>query len=160
MGLEIERKYLVKLEEWAKQQTEKSQHLRQAYLLDDPDKTIRVRTAGDKAYLTFKGRAKGISRLEFEYEIPVNEAHELINNFATATVEKIRHYITYKDKLWEVDEFKGLNEGLWIAEIELNSETEAFELPQWAAQEVTSDPRYLNSRLVKHPYQQWSNTST
>lgn len=155
MGVEIERKFLVKKEQWAAEQPAKSQQLRQAYLSDDPDKTIRVRTADEKGFLTIKGRAKGISRQEFEYEIPLDEAHELINNFASAVVEKIRHYITYEGKLWEVDEFKGLNEGLMVAEIELVDEAEYFALPPWIALEVTDDPRYLNAKLARLPFQQW-----
>lgn len=155
MGLEIERKFLVKLDQWKPAAEHQQQVLRQAYLCDDESKTIRVRTAGDSGYLTIKGRAKGISRLEYEYAIPLDEALALIDSFATAVIEKIRHYIPYKNKLWEVDEFKGLNEGLWVAELELLTEDEAFELPPWAGEEVTHDPRYLNARLVKHPFQHW-----
>lgn len=155
MGLEIERKFLVKPDFWQAAASHEQQYMRQAYICDDESKTIRVRTAGDKAYLTIKGRARGISRQEFEYPIPVAEGNELINTLATATVEKIRHYVYYEQKLWEVDEFKGLNEGLWVAELELASETETFALPPWAGAEVTHDRRYLNSQLVKHPYAQW-----
>lgn len=155
MAVEIERKFLVDRQLWSSQVPEKSRQLRQAYLSDDPDKTIRVRTAGEQGYLTIKGRAKGISRQEFEWEIPLEEAHELINNFAAQVVEKVRHYITYKGKLWEVDEFRGLNEGLLVAEIELTSEEETFEKPDWLQEEVTHDPRYLNAKLAKHPFQQW-----
>ena len=155
MALEIERKFLIDPQLWAQEVPEESRQLRQAYLSDDPDKTIRVRTAGSKGYLTIKGRPKGISRQEYEWEIPVAEAHEIINNFATNVVEKTRHYITYRGKLWEVDEFEGLNKGLMVAEIELQTEEERFEKPAWLREEVTQDPRYLNSRLAKNPYQQW-----
>lgn len=155
MALEIERKFLVAPQLWALQQPEKSKILRQAYLTDDPDKTIRVRTADEQAFFTIKGRAQGISRQEFEWEIPLADAHALINGFASQVVEKVRHYITYGGKLWEVDEFKGLNEGLWVAEIELDSEEESFEKPDWVRQEVTHEARYLNARLARHPYQHW-----
>jgi adenylate cyclase len=155
MGVEIERKFLVKLNFWNNSAGYEQQLLRQAYLCDDADKTIRVRTAGEKGYLTIKGRAKGITRQEFEYTIPMDEANALIDSFATAVVEKIRYFVPYAGKRWEVDCFKGLNEGLWVAELELASEDEAFAMPPWAGEEVTHDPRYLNARLVKHPYQHW-----
>lgn len=156
MGLEIERKFLVKLEHWPVSREHQQLHLRQAYLCDDESKTIRVRTTGVEGFITIKGRARGISRLEYEYTIPLMEAQELINSFATAVVEKIRHYVPYEGKLWEVDEFKGLNEGLWVAELELEQEDEAFAMPPWAGLEVTHDRRYLNSQLIKLPFQHWS----
>lgn len=155
MGIEIERKFLVNKDLWAKESPKQSQPFRQAYLTDDELKTIRVRAAGERGFLTIKSRGKGISRQEFEYEIPVAEAHTLIDNFAQNVIEKMRHFITYKEKLWEVDEFGGANAGLLVAEIELASEDEAFEKPPWLAAEVSLDTRYLNSNLVKNPYRNW-----
>lgn len=155
MGVEIERKFLVDKRIWAKESPERSQPFRQAYLTDDQLKTIRIRTAGDQGYLTIKSRGKGISRQEFEYKIPVAEAHTLIDNFAQNVIEKTRHFITYGGKLWEVDEFQGANAGLLVAEIELASEDEAFEKPPWLATEVSLDTRYLNSNLAKNPYCSW-----
>lgn len=155
MGVEIERKFLVDRKHWLKATPTVSSTIRQAYLSDNPDKTIRVRTADNKGFLTIKGRSKGITRQEFEYEIPLEEAYVLIDNFCSQLVEKTRHYITHAGKLWEVDEFRGSNEGLFVAELELASEDETFEKPEWLGPEVTKDPRYLNSNLAKNPYQNW-----
>lgn len=155
MGIEIERKFLVHKDLWKKEIPTQSTAIRQGYLLADPDKTIRVRVAGDQGYLTVKGRAKGLARLEFEYSIPAGEANELIDHFSVDRIEKIRHYVYYEGKLWEVDEFKGDNEGLHIAEIELTSAEEFFEKPEWIAEEVTMDTRYLNANLAKRPFKQW-----
>lgn len=155
MGIEIERKFLVNKDLWKREEPVKSVIIRQGYLLTDPDKTIRVRVAGEQGYLTIKGRAAGFSRVEFEYEIPVTEAGELIDRFSANRVEKIRHYVQFKGKLWEVDEFKGENEGLLIAEIELRSAEEVFEKPDWVEEEVTTDPRYLNANLAKKPFRHW-----
>lgn len=155
MGVEIERKFLVKQELWATVNSSNSIVIRQAYLSDHPDKTIRVRTAGNKGYLTIKGMAKGITRAEYEWEIPAEEAHELIDHFCTDVIEKTRHFVFFQQKRWEVDEFRGSNQGLLVAEIELQSEDENFEKPVWIGEEVTHDIRYLNSQLIKNPYQQW-----
>lgn len=155
MGIEIERKFIVHKDLWKKEIPTQSTAIRQGYLLADPDKTIRIRVAGDQGYLTVKGRAKGLSRLEFEYPIPAGEANELIDHFSVGRIEKIRHYVNYEGKLWEVDEFKGDNEGLHIAEIELTSAEEFFEKPEWIAEEVTMDTRYLNANLAKSPFKQW-----
>jgi CYTH domain-containing protein len=156
MPLEIEKKYLIKKELWKNEKPFKSILIRQAYLLTDPQKTIRVRVTDTEGFLTIKGATAGISRQEYEYEIPVTDAQKLIDNFTTSLVEKIRHYINYDNKLWEVDEFKGDNEGLFVAEIELNSEDEKYELPSWIGEEVTSDRRYSNSNLIMSPYKSWN----
>jgi adenylate cyclase len=155
MGVEIERKFLVKKDLWLQVRPESSSHLRQAYLSTDPDKTIRVRTADNKGFLTIKGRPKSITRSEFEWEIPLEEAHALIDNFCSDVIEKWRHFIRYQGKLWEVDEFLGNNLGLLVAELELESEEEAFGKPAWIGEEVTLDKRYLNSQLVSNPYCNW-----
>lgn len=155
MGLEIEHKYLLKPESWNNVVPYKSVSLQQAYISTDPEKTIRVRTMNDKAYITIKGKASGARRLEFEYEIPLSDAHELIKNFSTNLVEKTRHYIDVGGKTWEVDEFKGANEGLFVAEIELVSEDEAYPLPDWVDLNITDDQRYANSNLALYPYSSW-----
>jgi adenylate cyclase len=152
MGLEIEHKYLLNREHWVKVVPHKSVLLQQAYISTDPEKTIRVRTLNDKAYITIKGKTSGASRLEFEYEIPLNDAHELIKNFSTNLVEKTRHYVVFEGKTWEVDEFKGANDGLFVAEIELGSEDENYLLPDWVDENVTNDQRYANSNLALNPY--------
>ena len=155
MGVEIERKYLVNHELWAKVKPQKSISIKQSYLSRDPEKTIRLRVADDKGYITIKGPTKGIARKEFEYEIPGEEADELMREFTTDVIEKIRHHVVFENKLWEVDEFKGENEGLIIAEIELESEDETVELPNWIAEEVTTDKRYANSNLIRNPFKTW-----
>ena len=155
MGLEIERKYLLNIQEWGKVRPDKSVLIRQAYLVTEPHKTIRIRVTDLQGFLTIKGAATGISRQEFEYEIPLEEANQLINNFTTNSIEKIRHYISYENKTWEVDEFKGNNEGLFVAEIELKTEDEKFSLPDWIGKEVSSDRRYSNSNLINYPYKSW-----
>lgn len=155
MATEIEHKYLVKADLWHKVAPHKSVHVKQAYLLTDPDKTIRVRTMGDQAFITIKGKASGASRLEYEYEIPLQDANELIGKFASDLIEKIRHYVIHETKTWEVDEFKGLNNGLMVAEIELATEEESYQLPAWVGRNVTDDHRYANSNLVSDPYINW-----
>lgn len=155
MPVEIERKFLVHQEMWNNENPKEHKQIRQGYLLSQPDKTIRVRVAGEKGFITIKGKAEGAGRPEYEYEIPLNEAHELIDRFADRVIEKIRYYIHYKNKLWEVDKFEGDNAGLMIAEIELNDADESFEKPAWAGEEVTEDPKYLNVHLAQKPYSQW-----
>lgn len=155
MALEIEHKYLVKPEAWARAVPHKSVALQQAYLSTDPEKTIRVRTMNDSAYMTIKGKSQGAARLEYEYEIPLSDARELIRNFSSQLVEKIRHYVEVDGKTWEVDEFKGANEGLFVAEIELATEDEHYLLPDWAGMNVTHDQRYANSNLSVRPFKSW-----
>lgn len=155
MNLEIERKFLIDKTLWQQVKPEKSAFMKQAYLSVDPAKTIRIRIAGETGFLTIKGLSKGISRQEFEYEIPVSDANQLINDFTSEAIEKIRHYVTFENKLWEVDEFKGANEGLMVAEIELQSEAEKFEKPEWVLDDVTSDQRYANSSLSQNPFKNW-----
>jgi adenylate cyclase len=155
MALEIEHKYLIKPEAWAKVIPHKSVVLQQAYLSTDPEKTIRVRTMNDNAYMTIKGKSRGAVRLEYEYEIPLSDARELIRNFCSNVVEKVRHYVEHEGKTWEVDEFKGSNEGLLVAEIELQAEDEAYGLPDWAGANVTQDQRYANSNLSVKPFKSW-----
>ena len=159
MGREIERKYLVASEGW-RAEVAKSTDLRQGYLLTDPERTVRVRTKGERAYLTLKGKADDrhgtLLRREFEYEIPLDDAHEILGNLCPGPlIEKTRHLVEHDGLTWEIDEFRGHNAGLIVAEVELESETREPSLPAWVGQEVTDDPRYLNANLVHHPYSEW-----
>ncbi|MFW0716344.1 CYTH domain-containing protein [Pedobacter sp. N23S346] len=155
MGKEIERKFILNREEWEQLVKPVGKHLRQGYISKDPKKTIRVRIAETQAWLTIKGITVGASRLEYEYEIPLEEAKELLDNFCESELEKIRYEIEYHGKTWEVDVFSGDNEGLIVAEIELLSEDEDFERPIWVDVEVTADQRYYNSNLTTYPFKAW-----
>jgi CYTH domain-containing protein len=155
MGVEIERKFLVDQKKWQQLAKPKGTHYRQGYILSEAAKTIRVRITDKQGYLTIKGATQGISRKEYEYIIPVNEGAELLDNFADTELEKYRYCITFAGKVWEVDEFLGYNQGLLIAEIELQSEKEVFELPPWVTVEVTGDKKYYNSNLSIHPFSKW-----
>jgi CYTH domain-containing protein len=146
--MEIERKFLVDKEKWELVNKPAAKRIVQAYLVRTPEKTIRVRVKDEKGFLTIKGPTVGISRSEFEYEIPLNEANELIEQFADKTIEKYRYEIAVGNHLWEVDEFHGKLEGLMIAEIELTSEDEAFGKPDWVTEDVSMDQQYFNSNLV------------
>lgn len=153
MAKEIERKFLVDAVKWNR--SGKPIHMEQAYLMAEDDKVIRVRIAGAKAYLTIKGNLEGITRDEFEYEIPVNDARQLMNLSVGATVVKTRYVAEINQKIWEVDVFEGDNSGLIVAEIELENENEPFEKPDWLLDEVSTDIRYYNFNLSKNPYSKW-----
>ncbi len=155
MATEIEHKFLVFKNIWEKVIPDKSVEIKQAYLLTDPEKTIRVRTKGNSGFITIKGKSNGAIRLEFEYEIPIEDANELINKFCSNLIEKTRHIVIHDDNNWEVDEFKGLNEGLIVAEIELTSEDEKYSIPNWVDKNVTDDLRYANSNLTIKPFSTW-----
>lgn len=155
MALEIEYKYLVIEEAWNKELAYEHRVIRQGYLQTDPNKTIRVRTKGLQGYLTIKGKAVGATRPEFEYEIPVDDANKLLDGFCTNLIDKTRYYVNHEGKTWEVDVFEGLNEGLIVAEIELNSEDEAYSLPNWVGENVTKDMRYANANLSIAPFSNW-----
>jgi adenylate cyclase len=155
MGIEIERKFLVNKDLWNALEKPEGKFYRQGYLTTVPDKTIRVRLTDSGAYLTIKGRSTGATRSEYEYKIPDNEAKELLDNFAVAELTKFRYTMAYQNKIWEVDEFLGDNQGLIVAEIELDSETETFELPAWIAKEVTGEEKYYNSNLSVNPFNKW-----
>lgn len=146
---EIERKYLVSdtISEVVKYL--QSKKIRQGYISDEDGKTVRVRTKGDKGYLTIKGKTVGISRDEFEYEIPFEDANQLLANFCAKVLDKERYELIVGEKKWEIDIFHGKLEGLKIAEIELESEEEEFELPGWIEKEVSSDVQYYNSKLIE-----------
>lgn len=154
MGIEIERKFLLASEGW--KGLGQPTLMRQGYLVADPVRTVRVRIEGERAVITIKSKSVGASRGEWEYEIPVPDAAELLDRLCEQPlVEKVRHRIEHAGHTWEVDEFQGENAGLVVAEIELGSEDEAFDRPDWIGQEVTGDPRYYNSSLIRLPYSKW-----
>ena len=153
MPLEIERKFLVSGHAW---RSADAVLYRQGYLNRDKQRTVRVRIAGDRAFLTIKGVSSGATRVEFEYEIPVSEAAQLLTLCDGPLIEKTRHRVTVGPHVWEVDEFHGDNDGLVVAEIELGSEDEAFARPEWVTVEVTEDARYYNSNLAVRPFRTWS----
>jgi CYTH domain-containing protein len=153
MGQEIERKFLVYHEKWQSMDKPAGDHYRQGYLLTDPQKTIRVGITDTKVFLTIKGLSVGATRAE--YEIPIQEAGELLDKFAISELSKIRYKIPYKGKFWEIDQFLGDNEGLVVAEIELKSEDEHFDIPEWADRQVTGEEKYYNSNLTIHLYKDW-----
>ncbi len=153
MGKEIERKFLIKADTW---RMEKGVKYRQGYLNTAKERTVRVRTIDDKGYLTIKGINVGATRLEFEYEIPASEAKQLLDQLCEKPlIEKNRHKIKHGGLVWEVDEFFGENEGLIVAEVELQSEDQLFEKPDWVGKEVTGEPRYFNANLIAHPFKKW-----
>ncbi len=147
--MEIERKFLVDKKAWELVEKPIPKKIIQAYLFRSPEKTIRVRIKGNKGFLTIKGKTTGISRSEFEYEIPFAEAEQLISEFADKTILKNRYEIKVGNHLWEIDEFHGKLEGLLLAEIELSDEAEEFELPTWATSDVSTDENYYNSKLIE-----------
>lgn len=156
MGKEIERKFLIDQQKWDNLNKPEGKLFRQGYLLADKAKTIRVRATETKGFLTIKGQTIGATRLEYEYEIPVTEATELLDNFAVSELSKTRYEIKFNGKLWEVDVFSGDNLGLIVAEIELESEDETFDLPDWIGKEVTEEEKYYNSNLTVKPFKDWN----
>jgi CYTH domain-containing protein len=149
MAKEIERKFLVRSDAW-RAGADAGTLYRQGYLHSDESVSVRVRLAGDKAFLTIKGGGAGISRSEFEYPVPPEDASEILDALCHAgSVEKTRHLFPAGRHTWEIDVFAGRHAGLVLAEIELSSEDEPFDRPDWLGEEVTGDPRYLNSNLAK-----------
>ena len=159
MATEIERKFLVdyaKWEDFKKSANFQSiEHLNQGYLSSNPEKTIRVRTSNSRAFLTIKGKTEGISRQEFEYEIPSSDAEILLSDFTESALRKTRYTVLYKGKKWEIDEFHDANRGLILAEIELENIDETYNPPDWLGIEVSEDLRYYNSNLAHHPFRIW-----
>lgn len=153
MGVEIERKFLLAGDGWRALGT--AVPMRQGYLSSDKARVVRVRIEGDHAYITIKGKSSGVTRGEWEYPVPVADAEELLALCEQPLVEKVRRRIEYQGHTWEVDEFFGVNQGLVVAEIELKAEDEAFAKPGWIGADVTDDPRYYNSSLVKKPFTAW-----
>lgn len=152
---EIERKFLVKGDGWRGKGT--TELFRQGYIARTQDRTVRVRVAGEKGVLTIKYRGEGIARSEFEYDIPLEEAQALLDGLDPGEIiEKLRHTLTCKGNVWEVDEFMGANKGLVVAEIELESEDQPFARPEWLGDEVSKISRYLNVELSRLPYTAWT----
>lgn len=154
MAKEIERKYLVKREAWIPQG--EGIHFKQGYLNSQKERVVRVRIEGGTAKLTIKGVTTGVTRSEFEYALPLEDASVLLDQLCEQPlIDKHRYVEIHDGKQWEIDVFHGDNEGLIVAEVELKSEDDALTLPAWAGEEVSSDPRYFNSNLLKNPYKNW-----
>ena len=154
MGIEIERKFLVKSDDW--RGNHKKILFTQGYLSSEPDRVVRVRTEGDSAWITIKGRTTGATRGEWNYQIPMEDAKDLLRICKQPLIEKYRHYIFYEGLTWEVDEFLGKNEGLIVAEVELSDESQKIIKPDWIGKEVTEDWRYSNASLAENPFSSWS----
>jgi len=153
MGIEIERKFLIdfkKIESY-----DKKIEIKQGYILNSPEKVVRIRVADTHAFLTIKGKNNGASRPEFEYEIPYDDAIELLKFANDNIIEKTRYILKINNDTWEIDKFHGKNEGLVVAEIEIPSEDYKIELPKWVLKEVTSDAKYYNNNLINCPYSTW-----
>jgi CYTH domain-containing protein len=154
--METERKFLVSNQTFANEAF-KTSRIVQGYLCADAARSVRVRICGEEAFLTIKGptNERGWSRYEFEQSLSLTDAEELMKLCLPGTIDKVRHYVKAGDHIWEVDVFHGENEGLIVAEIELKSEEEVFEIPSWVAEEVSGDPKYYNMMLAGHPYTEW-----
>ncbi len=157
MPQEIERKFLLANDDW-KSDVSRSITLKQGYLNSTKERTVRIRVSGEQAFLTIKGPVSGVTRAEYEYEVPVSDGLSMINLCEQPLIEKTRHFVPLGDHLWEIDVFTGANEGLIVAEIELASEGESFTQPSWLGQEVSDDARYYNSSLIHHPFTSWSDS--
>ena len=154
MSVEIERKFLVVNDQWKTQGNRIS--IRQGYLSSHPDRIVRVRIQDAEALLTIKGRTIGVTRGEWEYPIPLEDAQRFLDTLCEQPlIEKNRYRIPYEGLLWEVDEFFGENSGLVVAEIELLTEDQVFKKPNWVGDEVTHDSRYANANLLRHPFTRW-----
>jgi CYTH domain-containing protein len=152
MAQEIERKFLVKNDQWRQYEGQTTIY-RQGYIYTQNATTVRVRVAGSQGFLTIKGKTSGKTRTEFEYSIPLEEAQEMLDNLCDPPlIEKTRTKLKIGNLTWEIDEFTGENEGLILAEVELDDENQEIEIPEWIGEEVTDDPRYYNANLVKNPY--------
>lgn len=154
MAIETERKFLVANDSWREGVVGTA--YKQGYILNSATNTVRVRVAGAKGFLTIKGQGSDLTRTEYEYEIPLSDAEEMLADLCEKPlIEKTRYKLTVANHVWDLDVFYGDNQGLVIAEIELAHEQEAFEKPDWLGQEVTGDERYFNAYLVRHPYSSW-----
>ena len=154
MGLEIERKFLLRNSDWEKL-IDRRTSIKQGYLNSAKERTVRVRISDKTAFITIKGKTQNTTRQEFEYEIPYEDAESMLKLCETPLIEKTRFIVKDKGKIWEVDKFEGDNEGLIMAEVELTSEQEEVILPDWVGEEVSHDDRYFNSSLIKNPYKSW-----
>ena len=154
MAKEIERKFLVNGDTWKKCAT--CLYCRQGYLCLENERVVRVRNIGGNCFLTIKGITKGITRSEYEYRMPVEDANDILDHLCKRPlIEKKRYITVYQGANWEIDEFMGDNKGLIIAEIELSYENQKIILPEWVGKEVSDDPRYYNANLVRYPYKEW-----
>jgi len=154
MAQEIERKFMITGEAW--RELAKGTAYRQGYLSTVKERTVRVRTIDDKGFLTIKGITVGATRAEYEYEIPAEDANEMLDDLCEQPIiEKKRYKVPLDGFIWEIDEFGGVNEGLIVAEIELESEDQKFNKPDWIGDEVSGDPRYFNSNLIANPFTTW-----
>lgn len=154
MAKEIERKFLVKGDSW--RELGVGSVYRQGYIATQTAATVRVRIANNRGYLTIKGPSVNYSRSEFEYEIPVADAEEMLDTLCDRPlIEKVRYKVKWGGLIWEIDEFNGANQGLILAEVELSDEQQQIELPEWIGEEVSSDRKYFNSNLAKFPFSQW-----
>lgn len=159
MAIEIEHKFLLANDDW-REQVSYSVYYKQGYLNSDQQSSVRVRIADDKAWINIKSATIGTKRQEYEYLIPLADANEMLDTLChKPLIEKTRHFVTYENYLWEIDEFVGENKGLIVAEIELSAVGEKFSKPSWLGLEVTNDVRYYNNMLAKQPYSTWSNES-
>lgn len=155
MAIEIEHKFLLINDEW-RPCVSRSVQFRQGYLSSEPTTSIRIRTCGDQAWINIKSATIGNQRSEYEYEIPFQDADEILSTLChKPLIEKTRHFVLYGNHTWEIDEFEGDNEGLIVAEIELDHAEEKFDLPDWIGAEVTQDLRYYNNNLSRFPYKNW-----
>jgi len=156
MPIEIERKFLLNNESWRKD-VNPGTHFRQGYLSESGPGSVRIRIEGDQANINIKSATLDMQRMEYEYSIPLEDAHEMLDELCIKPIiEKTRYHVTENNKLWEIDVFEGDNEGLVVAEVELDSKDEVVKLPDWIGNEVTEDTRYYNVCLVKHPYKDWN----
>ena len=155
MALEIERKFLLKNDNW-KALVKEEFLIKQGYLNSAKERTVRIRTYGDKGVITIKGKTNNLTRKEFEYAIPLTEALQMLEIAEKPLIEKTRFIVINNGNTWEIDVFEGMNKGLLVAEIELESESEKFEIPEWIGQEVSTDPKYYNACLIKHPFTEWT----
>ena len=154
MAQEIERKFLTKSDAWRSQAI--GRFYRQGYLSTVKERTVRIRTIRNEGYITVKGIAKGAARAEYEYEIPVKDANEMLDTLCEQPIiEKMRYEIEHNELIWLVDEFEGVNKGLILIEVELSDENQKIALPDWVGAEVTGDPNYFNSNLTRNPYLSW-----
>lgn len=157
MGTEIERKFLLANDSW--RGLGEGKWYRQGYISSGAHATVRIRTINENGYVTIKGPTRGLTRAEYEYRIPVSDAREMLANLCSGPlIEKIRYTIDFAGSIWEIDEFKKQNDGLLIAEIELEHPQQQFVMPPWVGTEVSDDPRYRNSSLVISPYSTWDKT--
>ncbi len=154
MAQEIERKFLTKSDAWRSQA--RGRFYRQGYLSTAKERTVRIRTIKNEGYITVKGIAKGAARAEYEYEIPVKDANEMLDTLCEQPIiEKMRYEIEHNELIWVVDEFDGVNKGLILVEVELSDKNQKIALPDWVGAEVTGDPNYFNSNLTRNPYLGW-----